>query len=175
MWASFGKLDLVATAEGKLVPQTYLKIVQPAEGGIVKEILVEEGDTVEQGPVLMRIDANLAQADTRIVENDINQRELRLRRIDAELSDQPIAIRNTDDSVQFTQIEAQYRSNQQAYQDALAQERSVIAAAGTQSPSGGCGQGCGHAHSRHGGQPWRHPHAPCADQRTATSGSDGEK
>ena len=35
LWSVFGKLDIVASAEGRLVPQTYVKIVQPADGGIV--------------------------------------------------------------------------------------------------------------------------------------------
>jgi len=43
LWAIFGRLDIVAVAEGKLVPDTYLKIVQPADSGVVKEILVKEG------------------------------------------------------------------------------------------------------------------------------------
>ena len=43
--ASFiGRLDIVAVADGKLVPGSYLKIVQPAEAGVVKEILVGEGE-----------------------------------------------------------------------------------------------------------------------------------
>ncbi len=37
LWAVLGQLDIVAVAEGKLVPQSYLKIVQPPESGIVKE------------------------------------------------------------------------------------------------------------------------------------------
>ncbi|MGQ0657527.1 MAG: hypothetical protein ACT4NU_05435, partial [Chromatiales bacterium] len=45
-WTYYGKVDIVAVAEGKLVPKTYLKIVQPADGGILKEILVNEGDHV---------------------------------------------------------------------------------------------------------------------------------
>lgn len=39
----FGKLDIVAVAEGKLVPQTYVKILQPSEQGMVKEILETDG------------------------------------------------------------------------------------------------------------------------------------
>ena len=54
VWAAFGKLDIVATTEGKLVPQTLLKIVQPAEQGVVKQILVQEGDVVQAGQVLVR-------------------------------------------------------------------------------------------------------------------------
>src|ERR1035441_1558682 len=54
-WAIFGKLDIVASAEGRLVPQSYVKIVQPADGGIVQEILVKEGQRVDAGQVLMRM------------------------------------------------------------------------------------------------------------------------
>src|SRR3989338_9885863 len=43
IWAVFGKLDVVASAEGKLLPQSYLKIVQPSEQGVIRDILVEEG------------------------------------------------------------------------------------------------------------------------------------
>ena len=48
-WAILGKLDIVAFAEGRLVPQSYVKIVQPAEGGIIQDILVREGQAVEAG------------------------------------------------------------------------------------------------------------------------------
>ena len=57
VWALIGKLDIVAVAEGKLIPQSYLKIVQPAESGIVKEILVREGDIVADGDVVVRLKA----------------------------------------------------------------------------------------------------------------------
>lgn len=42
LWALIGKLDIVAVAEGKLIP-SYVKIVQPAESGIVKDILAGKG------------------------------------------------------------------------------------------------------------------------------------
>lgn len=64
-WAFFGRLDIIASAEGRLVPQTYVKIVQPADAGIVREILVREGQTVAAGQVLMRMDTQLADADLR--------------------------------------------------------------------------------------------------------------
>src|SRR5215207_3794583 len=62
LWATFGRLDIVAVAEGKLVPSSYLKIVQPAEQGIVKQILVGEGESVKEGQVLIRMDALVAAA-----------------------------------------------------------------------------------------------------------------
>jgi hemolysin D len=54
VWAIFGKLNIIASAEGRLVPETYLKIVQPADAGIVQQILVEEGQAVKAGQVLIR-------------------------------------------------------------------------------------------------------------------------
>ena len=62
LWAVLGKLDIVAVAEGRLVPQSYLKIVQPSESGIVKEILVREGEEVKAGQVLMRMDTLITDA-----------------------------------------------------------------------------------------------------------------
>ena len=66
VWALIGQVDVIATAEGKLVPQSYLKIVQPADSGILQAILVKEGDAVQAGQVLMRMDAQVAKADTSI-------------------------------------------------------------------------------------------------------------
>jgi HlyD family secretion protein len=60
-WAVFGRLDIVAVAPGKLVPQTYLKVVQPAEAGIVQELLVREGDVVGAGQVLVRMDRRISE------------------------------------------------------------------------------------------------------------------
>src|SRR5688572_28399430 len=72
VWASVARLDIVAVAQGRLVPQTYVKIVQPAEAGIVREILVEEGESVRAGQPLIRLDATLAAADHRSVQSQLS-------------------------------------------------------------------------------------------------------
>src|SRR5471030_2121545 len=59
LWATLGKLDIIASAEGRLVPQTYVKIVQPSDAGIVQEILVKEGESVAAGQVLLRMDSHV--------------------------------------------------------------------------------------------------------------------
>src|SRR5438270_6935879 len=86
LWATFGRLDIVAVADGKLVPSSYLKIVQPSEQGIVKEILVQEGERVASGQVLVRMDPVLTAADTRSIQSEYDNKRLALRRIDAQLS-----------------------------------------------------------------------------------------
>jgi hemolysin D len=125
-WAAFGKLDIVAVAEGKLVPQSYLKIVQPTEQGIVKEILVREGEAVGAGQVLMRMDPVLAEADAKTLLVEHHARRLALRRVDAELSGAPLKRHPDDPPEHYARVEAQYFANLNAYQSALAQERSVL-------------------------------------------------
>lgn len=121
LWASIGHLDIVASAEGKLVPQSYVKLVQPADAGIVKEILVHEGEGVTAGQVLLRMDAQDAQADTARLRTDLALRSLQLRRIDAELTGTRL-IRQPDDPPDlFRQIQTQYTERHQTYLDSLGQ------------------------------------------------------
>jgi membrane fusion protein, adhesin transport system len=55
-WASWAKLDEVTRGEGKVIPSRQVQVVQNLEGGIVAEILVREGEVVEIGQVMVRID-----------------------------------------------------------------------------------------------------------------------
>ena len=126
LWATIGKLDIIASAEGHLVPETYIKIVQPSDAGIVQEILVKEGEQVKQGQVLMRMDMQLAEADTRTIGNELALRSLQLRRIDAELAGQGLVKKREDPNDLFGQIESQYRDRRSSYTDALAQAQQAL-------------------------------------------------
>ena len=121
VWAIYGKVDIIASAEGKLVPQTYVKIVQPAEAGIVQEILVKEGQAVKAGQVLIRMDTQVANADQKSIDTELALRSLQLRRIDAELAGQPLMRRAADPEDLFRPVAAQHRDRRQSYQDALGQ------------------------------------------------------
>jgi len=126
VWAMFGKLDIIAVAEGKLVPQTLVKIVQPAEPGVVKELLVNEGDTVHAGQVLARLDTTLASAEKTGVASDLSQQKMQERRIKAELNNQPMLPQANDDPVLFAQVLNQYNAHHRAFLDGLDQERSLL-------------------------------------------------
>ena len=126
LWALLGRLDIVAVAEGKLVPQSYVKIVQPSEAGIVKEILVKEGETVRAGQTLMRMDALLTEADAKSLQAEYARKRLSLRRIDAELAGTSFRGENGDPPLLVREIEAQYRANRAALEAALAEERSRL-------------------------------------------------
>ena len=121
-WAAYAQLDVIASAEGRLVPLTFTKVVQPADAGVVRDILVKDGDFVRENQVLLRLDSRLSQADTSALASDVALRKLTLRRIEAELADRPF-LPGKDDSVQFyEQVSAQFNARRLAYLDAVAQE-----------------------------------------------------
>jgi HlyD family secretion protein len=126
LWATLFKLDIIASAEGRLVPLTFTKVVQPAEAGVVSEILVEDGQVVKEGQLLMRLDARLSQADTAALAKDVSLRKLTLRRIDAEMSDRPLTMASGDPAELFAQVDGQYRARRQAYLDSLSQETEAL-------------------------------------------------
>ena len=129
VWALLGRLDIVAVAEGKLVPAGYLKIVQPPEAGIVTEILVREGESVSAGQVLMRMDALITDADLEAIGREHGRKQLALARIDAELSGRPFEADLTAPAALLHETSAQYQANRDALAAALAQERSRLAQA----------------------------------------------
>ena len=58
-----GRLDIVVTSHGKLVPAVRVKVVQPAVTGVVQRILVQDGQRVRVGDLLMQLDPTQASAD----------------------------------------------------------------------------------------------------------------
>ena len=125
-WAFWGQLDIVASAQGKLVPATQIKIVQPAEAGVVKAILVREGDAVRKDQVLIRMDAVLSEADSLSVESDYQTQRLSLRRIEAELSGAPLQRLPDDSERVYSQVSAQYQANRLALATAISEAASQM-------------------------------------------------
>jgi len=64
LWSVFGRVDVVATAQGRIIPLGDIKVIQPAELGVVRAILVENGQTVRQGESLIELDTTISLADS---------------------------------------------------------------------------------------------------------------
>ncbi|MDX2319411.1 MAG: HlyD family type I secretion periplasmic adaptor subunit [Moritella sp.] len=65
IWASIAKLDKVTVGTGKVIPSSQLQVVQNLEGGIVKQVLVREGQHVEKNQQLLLIDDTIFRSDFR--------------------------------------------------------------------------------------------------------------
>jgi adhesin transport system membrane fusion protein len=89
IWASFAEIDELARGVGKVIPSKQLQVVQNLEGGIIEDILVDEGEKVSKGQILIKInDTNFASS---YEENQLRYNELKAKsiRLEAEVSDTP--------------------------------------------------------------------------------------
>ena len=82
-WACFGHVDIIATAQGKVVPVGRTKTVQPLESGIVTAIHVRDGDKVTEGQVLIELDRVVSTADRNRVVQDVLSARLDAARLSA--------------------------------------------------------------------------------------------
>lgn len=93
IWASLAPIDSAVVAPGIVNVESSRKTVQHLEGGIVREILVREGDSVQEGDVLFRLDDTEARAQLEIVRSQF----LALRAQEARL----VAERDQEDAIHF--------------------------------------------------------------------------
>jgi membrane fusion protein, adhesin transport system len=63
VWAHYAILDEVKRGEGRVIPSQQMQVVQSLEGGIIKAILVQEGDKVNKGQPVVQIDDTKFKAD----------------------------------------------------------------------------------------------------------------
>ena len=86
LWAAFGRIDVVATAVGKIIPNDRTKVIQPMETAVVKAIHVRDGQAVTLGQVLIELDATTAAADSERLRNEAMTARLEAQRAQALLA-----------------------------------------------------------------------------------------
>ena len=89
-WASFSELDEVVRGNGKVVPSGKTKIIQHLEGGIISNILVQEGDSVKKGDVIYELSQAFFTADFKTKEIELKSLQAKAIRIlnEVELNDE---------------------------------------------------------------------------------------
>jgi hemolysin D len=80
-------VDIIAVANGQLIPAGKVKVIQPLEIGVVKRIAVTEGDYVRRGDVLVELDPTTTAADVDRIARDLMQARLDAARLTAQLAD----------------------------------------------------------------------------------------
>lgn len=83
-WAAIGRLDVIASAAGEVVPSTQLKSIQHLEGGIVRAIRVREGMSVKQGQPLVDLEPTQSDADVQELTARTNSLLAEVARLEAE-------------------------------------------------------------------------------------------
>ena len=126
LWACFGKMDIVATAQGKIVPNAGSKVIQPFELSTIKAIYVKDGQQVKAGEVLIELDATTTQADKQRVSSELALSRLQEARAQAMLNgleqgQLPVLARadSVTDS-QFAEAQALLQGQYSEYQSKLA-------------------------------------------------------
>ena len=84
-WAGFGQIDIVASAQGKIVPSDRVKVIQALEIGVVRALKVEDGQKVKAGDVLIEIDPTINEAEARQSKRDLIATQLDIARLRAAL------------------------------------------------------------------------------------------
>ncbi len=85
LWLFFGKVDIVVSARGKVIPDGEIKIIQPLETGVVKEIHVKEGDFVKQGQTLIEIDTSTTQPQLQSLQANLDYINTERQRLKGEI------------------------------------------------------------------------------------------
>ena len=108
VWSIFGRIDIVAVAQGRVIVSGQTKVIQPLETSVVRRIAVKDGDSVKAGQVLIELDPTNADADGASVAEQLEASEGEMARTAALLaairsratprlddaSDTPLAARN---------------------------------------------------------------------------------
>lgn len=99
-WASLTSIDKVTRASGRVIPTEQNQNIQHMEGGIISQILVNEGQQVEAGDVLVKVENSFNLAELEQIKIELMAQRLRMARLTAEA--------NGFDNIGFDEISAEY-------------------------------------------------------------------
>lgn len=85
LWSYLGRVDEVAVARGKLIPDGRVQVIQPMETGVIRAIHVREGQEVKKGQLLIELDPTIKDADVESAEKALSTRISDRERLRAEL------------------------------------------------------------------------------------------
>ncbi|EIK44674.1 HlyD-family secretion protein [Cellvibrio sp. BR] len=129
LWAAFAPLDEVARGEGKVIPSSQLQVIQSFDGGVVQEVLVREGQVVEKGDLLLRIDPTRFISTFRENRAEFLSLQARAARLQSLTSNTPLVFPDdllTDAPDIVNHERSLYESNRKELDEQLAIARSQL-------------------------------------------------
>jgi hemolysin D len=103
IWAAFGKVDIVAVAQGKIIPSGHSKLIQPLETGVVRRLHVREGQHVSEGEILVELDPTTSGADLKRLRQQADELRQQIQRGEALNARQQAAHRQTPSATETEQ------------------------------------------------------------------------
>jgi hemolysin D len=88
VWASVGHIDIVAVAQGKIIPSGSSKVIQPLESGVIAAIHVRDGQVVKKGQVLIDLDPTQTDAEQERLSNEHRSAKVESARLQALIAGQ---------------------------------------------------------------------------------------
>lgn len=107
IWACFGEIDIVAVAQGKIVPSDHSKVIQPVETGVIRVIHIRDGQKVKQGDLLLELDATASDADQQRLQNEATATKVEIARLQAILADKHTLTVSADIDPQIVNFQQQ--------------------------------------------------------------------
>jgi len=89
-WASIAKINEITRGAGEVIPMRRMQVIQSLEGGILSELLVNEGDIVSEGDILARIDSTKFRSAYRETEAEIAILQAEISRLEAEVLEKEV-------------------------------------------------------------------------------------
>jgi membrane fusion protein, type I secretion system len=132
-WSNLMSIQGAVIASGSVISEGNKKLVQHRDGGVIDDLMIEDGDRVNAGDVLVKLDGRQLSSELEGVEKKLQELRLRQIRLDAEAQDRPIdeALSQFTATLKKSQIDeletfintqlSLYNSRKQSYQSRLMQ------------------------------------------------------
>ncbi|MFU5484799.1 HlyD family type I secretion periplasmic adaptor subunit [Pseudomonas aeruginosa] len=120
-WAHFAHVEEITQGEGKIISKSREQIIKSLEGGIIDDMLVREGDIVEKGQPLLKINPTRAQSTYQEMHTKLMGLTAMMARLQAEAYHQPLVFPEEvrDEPLMIEQETNAYKARKQALEDSV--------------------------------------------------------
>ncbi len=135
LWAAFTDVDEFTRGEGKVIPSQQVQIIQNLEGGILAELYVAEGDIVERGQPMARLDDTRFSSSLREAGVTLAQLQIKSARLRAEAEGKPFVVKEDtkweaslvrQEKAFYESRQDEYLSNRQVLEQQIAQKQQEL-------------------------------------------------